>query len=105
MAMPLHLCIYEEWSTIRHLVLPIPYSAEVLQTAQEIPISDNVDDAKTYKKIFRYFYWPGIKRNVAKYCLTCNPCEVVGKERRNITLAPLYRIPKFEEPFNRVLVD
>lgn len=76
----------------------------MLRTIHEILIGGHLGVAKTYNKICGNFYWPEIKRNVAKYYRTRNPCQIVGKQRRKIPVAPLYPILAFEEPFHRVLL-
>ena len=44
---------------------------------------------KTYHKIINYFYWPGLKSDVSKYCKTCHTCQMVGKPNQTIPKAQL----------------
>ncbi|CAB4005229.1 Retrovirus-related Pol poly from transposon, partial [Paramuricea clavata] len=60
---------------------------------------------KTYEKIIRHFYWPGVRKTVAEFCKTCHTCQVVGKANQVIPKAPLKPIPAFEEPFSRIMID
>ena len=58
-----------------------------------------------YQKVLSEFYWPGLHKNVVKFCRSCHTCQVVGKPNQKPPVAPLKPIPMVEEPFSRVLVD
>ena len=60
---------------------------------------------KTRDKIMRHFYWPGIRKDVSRFCKTCHTCQMVGKPNQTIPPAPLKPIPVFNEPFTRVIID
>ena len=102
---PPHTPAQEDWSSVHQLVLPRRYREEVLQTAHETPMGGNLGVRKTLERISRNFFWPGICRDVSRYCQTCHTCQMVGKPNQRIPAAPLHPIPAFEEPFCRVLID
>lgn len=60
---------------------------------------------KTYDRVLRYFFWPGLKSDVACYCQSCHVCQVSGKPNQVIPPAPLHPIPAIGEPFEHVIVD
>ena len=46
-----------------------------------------------------------MKKDVSKFCKSCDICQMAGKPNQKIHRAPLQPIPAFEEPFSRVLID
>ena len=60
---------------------------------------------KTYARILKHFFWPGLKQDVSQYCRTCPTCQLTGKPNQKIPAAPLCPIPAIGEPFERVIID
>ena len=56
-------------------------------------------------RVLQHFFWPGLKRNVAKWCKECHTCQLGGKPYQNIPQAPLHPIPAFDEPFSHIIID
>ena len=77
----------------------------VLELAHEYPWSGHFGVTKTYDRILKHFFWPGMKKEVTCFCKTCSTCQVVGKPNQVVPPAPLHPIPAVGEPFERVLVD
>jgi hypothetical protein len=102
---PPDVSVDDEWSVRYQIVIPKPYREEVLRLAHETPLSGHLGINKTYEKIIRHFYWPGVRKTVAEFCKTCHTCQVVGKPNQVIPKAPLKPIPAFEEPFSRIMID
>ena len=50
-------------------------------------------------------YWPGLKRDLAKWCCECHTCQLGGKPNQNIPQAPSHPIPAFDEPFSHIIID
>ena len=95
----------DDWSVRYQVVVPKAYRSEILHLAHEIPMGGHLGITKTFDKITRYFYWPGIRKDISEFCRTCYSCQVVGKQNQKIPAAPLKPIPAFEEPFSRVIID
>uniref|UniRef100_H3BXP7 Gypsy retrotransposon integrase-like protein 1 n=1 Tax=Tetraodon nigroviridis TaxID=99883 RepID=H3BXP7_TETNG len=102
---PLSVSPVEEWSVVSQIVAPSPYRAEILKMAHDNPFSGHLGVKKTYNRILRHFFWPGLKGDVARYCRSCHWCQVSGKPNQIILPAPLYPIPVVGEPFEPVLID
>ena len=102
---PLHASPEEEWSAVTQIVVPSSYRAEILKLGHDNPLAGHLGIRKTYDRILRNFFWPGLKRDVGRHCNSCHWCQVAGKPNQTIPPAPLYPIPAVGEPFERVLVD
>lgn len=53
-------------------MVPVCYQDHILSVAHDHHFSGHRGVTKTLDHITRYFYWPGINSDVAKYCRTCN---------------------------------
>ena len=73
--------------------------------AHDGKLSGHLGTRKTLERIRSCFYWPGMRADVARWCRTCDICQKMGKPNQVIKDAPLVPIPKFDEPFSRVLMD
>lgn len=57
--------------TKEQIILPKAYRILILRTAHLIPLTDHLRVNKSFEKILRHFYWPGLKRDVAEFNNTC----------------------------------
>ena len=94
-----------EWKVVYQVVLPPMYRSDVLSLAHETPMAGHLGVNKTYRKILNHFYWPGVRKDVKRFCRTCHTCQMVGKPNQNPPLAPLKPIPVTTEPFSHVIID
>jgi transposase InsO family protein len=95
----------DEWQVKHQIVVPKSYRQEILSLAHETPLAGHLGVSKTYNKILNHFYWPKMRRDVAKFCQSCHTCQMVGKPNQKIPKACLQPIPAIDEPFSRVIVD
>ncbi len=87
------------------IVLPAGYREQVLKLAHEHVLSGHLVVTKTFRRVSRYFYWPGLKSDMSNFCRSCPVCQLAGKPNKNIPVAPLQPIPVMRKPFERLLVD
>lgn len=52
-----------------------------------------------------YFFWPGLKADVTRFCWSCHVCQLCGKPNQTIPPAPLRPIPVLGEPFEHLILD
>uniref|UniRef100_A0A3B3HSJ7 Gypsy retrotransposon integrase-like protein 1 n=1 Tax=Oryzias latipes TaxID=8090 RepID=A0A3B3HSJ7_ORYLA len=90
---------------VYQVVVPTDYRNKVLSLAHDHPWSGHLGVNKTYNRILRHFFWPGLKADVVRFCKTCHKCQVAGKPNQVIRPAPLHPIPAIGEPFGRVTID
>lgn len=102
---PLTASADDEWQIVKQVVVPSSYRLEILRLAHDIPFAGHLGVNKTYDRVLRNFFWPGLKNDVANYCRSCHVCQKIGKPNQKIPSAPLHPIPAVGEPFERVMVD
>ena len=95
----------EKGETVYQIVVPTVHRREVLELAHDLPMSGHLGVRKTHNRILQHFFWPGLKRDVAKWCKECHTCQLGGKPNQNIPQAPLHPIPAFDEPFSHIIID
>ena len=95
-------CDNEKGETVYQIVVPTVHRREVLELAHDLPVSGHLGPIIEYYNIF---FWPGLKRDVAKWCKECHTCQLGGKPNQNIPQAPLHPIPAFDEPFSHIIID
>nr|XP_033942276.1 uncharacterized protein LOC117449038 isoform X2 [Pseudochaenichthys georgianus] len=98
-------CEESDSLAIYQVVVPTTYRSQVMSLAHDHPWSGHMGVTKTYQRVLKHFFWPGLKSDVVLYCRTCHVCQVVGKPNQVIHPAPLIPIPVMGEPFERVIVD
>ena len=98
-------CDNEKGETVYQIVVPTLHRREVLELAHDLPVSGHLGVRKTYNRVLQHFFWPGLKRDVAKWCKECHTCQLGGKPNQNIPQAPLHPIPAFDEPFSHIIID
>ena len=95
----------DEWRVLFQIVVPISFRDNVLSIAHDHHFAGLLGVNKTTDRILRHFFWPGIKKDVVRYCRTCHLCQVTGKPNQVIPPAPLQPIPVTSEPFEHVILD
>ena len=76
---------------------------KVILSCHEEVTSGHLGFEKTYLRILRRFFWPGMYPDIGRWCSSCVNCAT-KKTPCNIQKAPLQPIP-VEGPFDRVAVD
>lgn len=74
-----------KWFTVDHgvlkykdrIVLPrgSELTARILKEYHDSPIGGHSGDYKTYQRISSEWYWPGLRKDVTKYVLSCSVCQ------------------------------
>lgn len=94
-----------DWSVVYQIVVHDVYRQKVMCLAHDHHFSGHLGVTKTYNRILRHFFWPGLKIKVLEYCRTFHTCQLMGKPNQVIPPAPLVPIPVIGEPFEHVIVD
>ena len=64
--------------SVEQLVLPQKCRDMVMKLAHTIPLAGHLGKAKTVKRILQRFYWPTIYRDIAKFCRSCESCQLAA---------------------------
>lgn len=92
-------------NTTYQVVVPTAYRSQVLSLAHDNLWAGHLGVTKTYDRVLRHFFWPGLKSDVVRHCRSCHVCQVTGKPNQVVSPAPLCPIPVMGEPFEKVIVD
>ncbi|GFW49519.1 retrovirus-related Pol polyprotein from transposon 297 [Trichonephila clavipes] len=85
-------------------VIPKHLRADILRHFHDAPTAGHLGSAKTYDRIRKRFYWPGMYRNVVRYVMHCRECQ----RRKSVPQRPpgrLVPIPPAIAPFHRIGID
>ncbi|GFT75399.1 hypothetical protein TNCV_3393951 [Trichonephila clavipes] len=85
-------------------VIPKHLRADILRHFHDAPTAGHLGFAKTYDRIRKRFYWPGMYRNVVRYVIHCRECQ----RRKSVPQRPpgrLVPIPPAIAPFHRIGID
>ncbi len=94
-----------DWLTIYQVVLPASYRSQVLILVHENVLAGHLGVNKTFQRITKHFFWPGVKSAVSNFCRSCDVCQRAGKPNLTVPKAPLNPIPVIGEPFEKLLID
>lgn len=51
-----------DWSSVFQIVVPVVYRTQVLRLAHDHQLAGHLGITKTYDRILRHFFWPGLKK-------------------------------------------
>lgn len=63
-------------------LIPSNRRTQVLQEAHDVPTSGHGGWYRTFNRVRRTAYWPGVKNDVKEYVTKCQVCQRVKKDRR-----------------------
>ena len=79
------------------LVLPVPCRSLVLRMAHDVPMAGHLGVTKTKD------YWPGVFKDIADYCRSCEVCQ--RSQPRHAKRAEMIPMPLMSRPFQRIAMD
>ena len=89
---------------ISQVVVPTPLRNTVMRLAHSSIMGGHLGTKRTYGRIFAHFFWPGVTKDVRRFCQSCDICQRTVAKRRTPNV-PLGTVPMIETPFQRVAVD
>ena len=94
----------EFWMRGSQVFVPTSRRIEICQLAHDHPTAGHFGQAKTLDLVQRYYWWPGMRREVQAYVDTCLVCQQAKYSRQKTAglLKPL-NIP--EEPWTELSMD
>ncbi|UYV63259.1 hypothetical protein LAZ67_2003565 [Cordylochernes scorpioides] len=97
----------KNYSTTRRpwlMMIPKHLRSEVMADLHDAPTAGHLGFTRTYDKVKKRFYWPGLYRTVRQYVSHCRECQRRKKLPRH-PAGQLVSIPPVEKPFFKVGVD
>ncbi|XP_068209250.1 uncharacterized protein [Palaemon carinicauda] len=92
------------WDVKYQLVVPLGLREEIIWIAH-VNTSAHLGVKKTILYILQYFYWPGIREDVKKFCKVCDTCQKVGIPNQPIKPVPLSPQIVCSVLFEKVILD
>ena len=88
---------------LQQIVLPKEMRDRVMSLAHDTVMSGHLGVNKTKERISSHFYWPGMDKDIALFCRSCEKCQKnsINKPAK----APLINLPVINTPFSRVAID
>ncbi|UYV74416.1 hypothetical protein LAZ67_11003491, partial [Cordylochernes scorpioides] len=86
------------------LVVPKQMRVDILREAHDAPMAGHLGFVKTYDRVRRKYFWPGLHRSVRQYVAHCRECQ----RRKGSTERPpgqLVPIPPVSRPFEKIGID
>src|SRR5688572_10771461 len=90
--------------TIYQLVLPKERRIKVLELAHDSVFGGHLGEEKTKERIKLSFVWPKMRRDIVKFCKSCEKCQL---KARSLVMdrVPITPIPREETAFKRITMD
>ena len=88
----------------RQIVVPKKFRRRVMELAHESIVGGHMGVKKTTDRITSNFHWPGLDKDVQRFCQSCDICQKTIPKGR-VTKVPLGETPLIDAPFERVAVD
>ncbi|KAK3086157.1 hypothetical protein FSP39_014434 [Pinctada imbricata] len=85
------------------VVVPQSFRVTVLQQCHDAPSGGHLGRQRTLMKVKQKFYWPGMDRDVRKWCASCELCA--KRKRHGKTPRAPMQITGAGEPGERVAMD
>ena len=86
--------------SVEQLILPQPCWGVVLRLGHDIPMAGHLGIRKTRSCVLHRYYWPGIFKDVAAYCRTCEVCQ--RTQTRRPPRAGMVPMPLVAKSFQRI---
>ena len=90
--------------TTSQLVVPSSLTDKVMTLAHKSCMAGHLGIQKTIDRVVVEFFWPGVCRDVTRFCKSCNICQRTVQKGR-VAKVPLGWLPLIDTPFKRVAVD
>lgn len=86
------------------LLVPEELRSKVIYASHDIPNAAHGGIGRTLERIRRYFYWPGLVKDVKTYIQNCEMCKT-SKTPTTILRPPMGQMIKSDRPFQRLYID
>ena len=95
--------LYRQQGSALQIVVPRAARDTVLSLGHSVPWAGHLGKQKTAARIRQHFHWPGLWRDVARFCQSCPQCQMASASIPS--RAPLQPLPLIDTPFERLGMD
>lgn len=74
-----------------------------MRLAHDVPTAGHLGVTKTKDRVLQRYYWPGIFKDIADYCRTCEVCQ--RSQPKRPAKAEMVPMPLIAKPFQRIAMD
>lgn len=93
----------EDQREITQLLVPPRYNKYLNQLAHDGPLSGHLRHDKMGAHLMQRFYWPGLYKEVERYCETCPICQKTSVEKPPVAAVVMMLV--IGKPFERITLD
>lgn len=93
-----------EGQTVCQLCVPTARRESILKLAHDSVYGGHLGERKTRQRIKLSFYWPGLKRSVREYVMSCQDCQLRAR-KLTTDRVPITPITKDHIPFQTLNMD
>ena len=86
------------------VAVPTSLRESVCIAAHDGIFGGHMGPTSTFKRLARFFFWPGVRKFVKGYCRSCDICQRTSP-KGHTPRAPLQQVPVIDVPFSRLCVD
>ena len=89
---------------VTQLVVPQKLRNGVMELAHDSILGGHMATSKTLDRVRSNFYWPGMTKEIERYCQSCDICQR-SVPKGKVGKVPLGDIPLVGTPFEKIAVD
>ena len=89
---------------LKQVMVPVQLRNRIMELAQGWITGGHMGIKKMVDKIRSAFYWPGIQRDMTRYCKSCDVCQKTVN-KGSVPKVPLEKMPLIYKLFKRVAID
>lgn len=91
-------------STVWKVWVPEPLRQQIITESHQPAMASHGGTEKTIDLVRRYYYWPGLSREVREYISRCDTCKETKAPNQTLR-PPMGRSLPTERPFQRLYID
>ena len=93
-----------EGQSVCQLCVPTTRRGSILKLAHDLVYSGHLGEWKTCQCVKLSFYWPGLKRSVREYVMSCHDCQLRSR-KLTTDRVPITHITKHQIPLQTLNMD
>ena len=92
-------------SSYNQITLPKDRRLTAMTQAHSTPMAGHSGSNRTKYKIMKFFYWPGMGRDITTFCQACHCCQHRTAKKTHSKAPLTITAPSISQPFYKVAID